>query len=104
MDPELKSYLNDKFKDLATKDYLVTYLDGRLANFATKDDLKNLVTKEYLDQRLSEFATKDDFAELWTHINETIAVPLQQHIEETKDYPLLRRDVHRIKKALNMAD
>ncbi len=124
MDQELKKYLAKQFKNVATKDDLKDVvrtkdLDKRLMNFATKDDIKGLVTKEDLDKRLANFATKDDLArglvnvatkddlndainELVTFIDETIAQPLERHIAELSDYPVVRRDVKRIKHILHL--
>ena len=69
-------------------------LDQKLANFATKDDLKGFATKDdlrSLEQRINlkfEGQTKElkAFAEEQTEhlaliIGETVAIPLQQHIE-----------------------
>lgn len=76
--------INSIRKDMVTKEYL----DGRLANFATKDDLKNFVTKqdlEVLRQEIKIDMTReisDAIADLAYTINETIAIPLTKHIQE----------------------
>jgi hypothetical protein len=101
MDESIKSYLENQFKNIATKD--------DLKDFATKDDLKTFATKD----DLKDFATKDDLAaavaELGRVINETIAEPMEKHFAEhkrdldmSKDVETLKLDMKKIKDALAM--
>lgn len=71
-------------------------LDKRFSKMASKEDLKAFVTKTDLKEALAPYATKDDlvtleknlkdYAEdqtetLAAYIAETIAIPLQEHME-----------------------
>ncbi len=81
---------------------LKSYLDNQFQNVATKDDLKN-------------FATKDDLAaavaELGRVISDTIAEPMEKHFAEHKrdldvgkDVEALKLDMQKIKDALAIND
>ena len=43
----------------------------KVNNLATRDDLKNLVTKDYLDKKLEAFATRDDLQEVRNDLQQT---------------------------------
>jgi|GEM_PF-3422065 len=85
MDAELKNYLAEQFK-----------------NVATKDDITGLRSEliMHVDRSIGEVRT--DIADLGRIVNETIAVPLQRISEMLKDYPLIRGDVQRIKRHLGI--
>jgi hypothetical protein len=119
MDESIKDYLENQFKNIATKDDLKDFATkDDLKAFATKDDLKDFATKDDLKafatkDDLKDFATKDDLAsavaELGRVINETIAEPMEKHFAEhkrdldvSKDVEALKLDMKKIKDALAM--
>jgi hypothetical protein len=117
----------EDLKNFATKDDLAKfatkeYIDAKLIYFATKNDLVNFATKSdiqslevnlksYTDTKVAELKehSEQETAKLIGIINETIAIPLQEHLEETSDYPQIRtevkalnNDVRKIKSALHI--
>jgi hypothetical protein len=107
---ELEEALDKRFSKMATKEDLKAFATKEdLKAFATKDDLKAFATKDDLKEALAPYATKDDLREalipyatkddlttleknlkayaedqtetLAAYIAETIAIPLQEHIE-----------------------
>jgi hypothetical protein len=98
MDQELKVYLTEQFKNVATKDDLKNLVTKDEAkNFATKDDI--LGVRVYIDKTIAAA-----IADLGATINETIAIPLERLISELKDNPSIRRDVKHIKQILHLPD
>ena len=57
----------EQFSQLATKDYIKDYLDEKLTNFATKDDLKPLATK--LDLKMLDYKLEQSFDHLYDKLD-----------------------------------
>lgn len=80
-------------KDMVRKD--------DLKKFATKDDLKSFVTKDYLDRRLENYATKEDLetmnSNLITHIDGFIGMYQRTDVEIVA----LRSKCHRLESHVN---
>ena len=64
------------------------YFDQALKNLATKDDLKELSTKQDVRNAVEELARL---------IADTVATPMERHFADLKDYLEVRKDVHTLK-------
>ncbi len=76
---EFEEALDKRFAKVATKEDL----KAALVPYATKDDLKAFATKDDLvsmEKSLKEYA-EDQTETLAAYIAETIAIPLQEHME-----------------------
>ena len=92
MDKDLKKYL-ESFKNALNKRF--KSIDAKFDKIDARFDKVD----ERFDKVEQQIDDKIDSAvgELALIIAETVANPLQQHIEETRDYPTMRKDVALLK-------
>lgn len=95
MDKETKKYFDGKFGSMKTR---FEQVDNKLIEHGHKFES---IDKRFssLDAKIEKLGekTESSIEKLAQSIAETIALPLQKHIEETRDYPTVRRDVSILK-------